>query len=150
MIAFAHDLLVEHLLQPQTLEGRGETRVTLDLASMPIGTDVQEIDVRDMRTRPVAYEIGGSVQLRHTVDVALEVRHGDALEARRLRDLILTEIMVRLVRGGSAAMRSAEDTETGQQVESVAVSIDYTRPLPATDTNETATLVFDVDVTLDG
>ena len=148
MIGFARRLIVDHVLTPQTLEVRGETRAFLDPESRPLDSNAQELDLLATTTRPIGGEIGGGLELRHEVSVAVAVQHGDPVEAIRLRDAIVLELCLR-ARDSWDAIAQEVDAGSGQYAVAFAWSVDW-RPLGIDDTNETATITFTVDTQLDG
>lgn len=150
MIAFPRRLIVDHVLTPQGLEERGETRAILSGAEAELGVVAQEIDLLATTTRPLGYEIGGGVELRHEISVAVVVQHGDPAEAVRLRDAIVLELCLRALDVWSTI---AQETDPGVPAGAhyptrLAWSIDW-RPLAISDTNETATITFTLDTQLD-
>lgn len=150
MIGFAYDLLVDHVLAPQAAEPvPAERRAYLDPEATPIDVEAQEIDVLATSSAPIAgtEEIGGGVEVRHTISVGLDVQHGDRAEARRLRDLIALDLVLRAL-DSRGVIESAVDATTGQYVTRLGWAIDYT-PLGTGDTNESATLTFTIDTQLD-
>lgn len=150
MIGFAYDLLVDHVLAPQAAAPTpAERRAYLDPDAVALDVEAQEIDVLSTSSAPVAgtQEIGGGVEVRHTISVAVDVQHGDRVEARRLRDLIALDLVLRLL-DARGVIEDAVDATTGQYVTRVGWSVDYT-PLGTSDTNESATLTFTIDTQLD-
>ena len=148
MIGFAVDLLVEHVLAGQLDPAAGEGRVYRGGDDRPVDVNAQEVDVRPLTSRVVRYEIGGSVTFRHVVSLAVNVQHGDADEAVRLRDLIVLDLVLRSL-AARPEILGATDPATGQEVEAIEVEVDY-RPLGISDTSESAVLVFSLDVTVRG
>lgn len=148
MIGFVTGLLVEHVLDPQADPARGELRAFRDPTSTPLDVDAQEIDLLPLSTSVVGWEIGGTVLLRHRVDAAVDVQHGDPAEARRLRDGIVLDLVRRLL-AARGEIVSAVDVASGEAVTTVEVEVDY-RPLGVDTANESATLTFTLDTTLDG
>lgn len=148
MIGFARSLVVDHVLEPQTLEERGETRAYLDPDSRPLDTHPQEIDLLAVSTRPLSFEIGDGMSLRHEVSVAVVVQHGDPPEAIRLRDLIVLELCLR-ARDAWPAIAQLVDPATGQYAERFEWAVDW-RPLVVDTPNESATITFTIDTQLDG
>lgn len=147
MIGFARNLVETLVVEPQTLDTVDEERrIYLDPESRPIGSDPQEADVRALTSRPLSYEIGGGVEIRHTISVAVDVAHGDPVEALRRRDLIVLDLILRTV-DQLEAIAAASDEETGQYVTRLTWEVDY-RPLGSSDTNESAVITFDLDVEL--
>ena len=145
MIGYPYDLLVEHVLQPQGEASRGELRAVLDPDAAPLDVDPQEIDARAISTQPVAYEVGGGLEVVHRLSVVVNVQHGDPGKARERRDAIALEVALRAV-AAVDAMVNADDPAGRQQIERVTWSVDYVPLLGSTDrdTNESATFTFDV------
>lgn len=160
MIGFVHDAIVEHILAPQAdvtdvyaQPGTNPAveiplKAYVDRASAPIDVEPQELDVVDGTSRIVGFEIGGAVEFSHTVQVGLDVQHGDRAVARSLRDLIVVALMLRW-RDTRGEIESLEDPQTGQTIESIMPAIDY-RPFGVSDTNESATITFTVTTRLGG
>jgi hypothetical protein len=148
MIAWLVDLLDTEILEPQGDEARGEKRAIRNPDEEALDVEAQSLDVRPITTVPIGYEIGGSVELQHTIAVAVDVQHGDPAEAARLRDAIVLDLILR-TRTARAAIAAATDPATGQSVDRIDWSIDW-RPLGVGDTNESAVLTFTIDTTLDG
>ena len=149
MIGFVTDLLVVNVLDPQALEERGETRAYVDVEGLPVDADPQELDLLPLSTTIRSREIGGSIELRHTIDVGLDVQHGDAGEARRLRDAIVLELVLRHLDARDAYAQAVDPVSAAYVIES-GFTIDY-RPLAVgdTDTNASATISFVFDTALD-
>lgn len=149
MIGFAFDLVVEHVVKPQQDEARGELRAYYDPDAQPLDVHAQEIDARATTSRIVGYEIGGGLTVRHEIVVGINVGHGDPVEARRLRDLIVLDVVRRLF--AAEAIAQAVDGETGQYVAAVDLGpVDYSPLGTASDTNESALLTVLIDVQIDG
>jgi hypothetical protein len=152
VIGYAFGLLVEHVVAPQDDEALGERRTYNDPDARPLDVSPQELDVRAVSSRIVSYEIGGGFTVRHTISVALDVQHGDPAEARRLRDLIVLDLVKRALvgTGRDGFANAAPEAGTGQYVAAVAIGdIDYT-PLGESTTNESAVVPFLIDTQIDG
>lgn len=148
MIGFVQGLIETLIVAPQSSSDLDDDRrVYLDPEAAPIDAAPQEVDVRPVRTVPLTYEIGGGMQVRHTVSVAVDVQHGDPLESRRRRDLIILDLCLRTLDVRSA-IYSAVDPESGQYPTGIEWTVDY-RPLGTSDTNESAVVTFDVTVEID-
>lgn len=148
MIGWVQGLLELHVVLPQATDPvPAERRAYLDPTAAPVDVRPQEIDVRALSTVPIGYEIGGGLELRHTIEVAVDVQHGDATESRRLRDLIVLDLALRAL-DVRDEIGAATDPTTGQTVTRVDWSVDY-RPLGTSDTNESGVLTFTVDTILD-
>lgn len=150
MIGFAQGLIEDLIVRPQdTPDTDDDRRIYLDPDSAPIDSTPQEVDVIPMTTTPLRYEIGGSLEVRHRIDVAVDVQHGSFAEARRRRDLIVLDLCLRALWNVEAIM-SAVDPETGQYPTGLEWSVNYL-PLgtTATGSNESATITFTVDVQID-
>lgn len=148
MIGFAQELIETVVLAPQDgPDVDPDRRLYLDPESAPVDASPQEADVFAISTVPVRYEIGGGLEVRHTVDVAVDVQHGVPEESRRRRDLITLDLCLRAL-DNLDALGSAVDPETGQYVTRVEWSVDY-RPLSTTGTNESATIRFTLDAQVD-
>lgn len=148
MIGFPFELILEHVVRPQDDATLGERRVYLDPEAAPINVEAQEIDARALTTRPTGVaEIGGTIELRHTILIGLDVQHGDANESLRLRDLILLDLILRLV--AAADLIGERDEATRQEISGLSWAIDY-RPAGGGDTNESATITVTIDSLLDG
>lgn len=150
MIGWAVDLIVEHVVTPQTYGTvPDDRRVYLDPASTPLDADPQEVDVAPVTTRPVSYEIGGGVEVEHVVSVAVDVQHGDPVESRRRRDLIVLDLALRAV-DQLPTLLAAVDPATGQAATRVEWAVDYA-PLTTgeSDTNESAVVTFTITAQLD-
>lgn len=152
MIGFVRDLLVEFVLTPQATVDVEERRAFLDVERRPIDVMPQDLELLATRTVPIGFEIGdaASVELRHTIDVGVDVQHGDAAEAERIRDLIVRDLCVRCL-GAAGAFMAADDPTTGQSVSRVTFEVDW-RPVyvNADSPNSTATITFTIDADLDG
>lgn len=148
MIGFARRLLVEHVLAPQSDEARGERRAFLSDSEPELGVSAQEIDLLATTTRPLTYEIGGGMELRHEVSVAVVVQHGDPREAVRLRDLIVLDLCVRAVDAWPAIAQEEDVDVPGHYPTRLGWSVDW-RPLTVADTNESATITYTLDTQLD-
>lgn len=151
MIGFVRGLLEDHVLSPQGTDVvPAERRATLHPEREELGVVAQQIDVLALTTEPVSFEIGGGMTLRHRLDVAVVVQHGDSGEATRIRDLLVLDLALRAL-DATPAIMAALDEGTGQYVTDLRWTVDY-RPLPglAIDTpNETATIVFTIETQLD-
>lgn len=147
MIGFARSVIVDEILVPQGDEVRGETRAFLDPEAAPLDVEAQELDLLAVTTRPIGFEIGGGVELRHEVSVAVDVQHADRAEAIRLRDLIVLELCLR-ARDREDAIRQLVDPTTDQYVTAIGWSIDW-RPFSIDTPNESATITFTIDTQLD-
>lgn len=148
MIGFLYDLVVENIVAPQDDEALGEKRVHLDPDAMPLDVEAQEIDVRALTTVPTGrFEIGGTTEFRHTILIGLDVKHTVGAESRRLRDLILTDLVLR-IRDVGFDLIGQRDEDTGQEITGLSFSIDY-RPAGLGDTNESATLTVTIETFLD-
>lgn len=147
MIGFVRDLLDEIVLEPQATVDETERRATLHPDAGELDVVAQQLDVLALTTEPVSFEIGGGMTLRHRLDVAVVVQHGDPAEAVRIRDLIVLDLCLRAY-DEVAAFEDARDTATGQYVTDLRWSVDY-RPLSIDTPNESATIMFVVDTQLD-
>lgn len=148
MIGFVRALIEELILLPQGDETvPEERRVYLDPESRPLDVMAQEADVRAVTSVPVAWEIGGGLEVRHRISVAVDVQHGDPAEAVRRRDAIALDLCLRIV-DETPAILAATDEVTGQYPTRVEWSVDYT-PLATSDTNESATIAVDVTTQID-
>lgn len=147
MIGFVRDLLIEHVIAPQAAAERGERRAHHDPDSTPLGVEAQEIDLLALTTVPTGFEIGGTIELRHTISAALDVQHGDRAEAGRLRDAIVLDLCLRALDARSL-IEGEYDPASGQTIEALSFTIDY-RPLGTSDTNESAVIVFTADTRLE-
>lgn len=149
MIGYPFELLREHVVAPQDDEALGERRVYLDPQAAPLNTDAQEIDLRALATVQTGRaEIGGTIELRHTIAVGLNVQHGDPEQSRRLRDLILLDLILRL-RDVGVNLIGDRDEATGQEITEIKWAVDY-RPFGVSDTNESATMTVTIETNLDG
>lgn len=148
MIGFPRRLLVDHVLTPQGDEALGERRAFLAEVEQEIGIQAQELDLLGLTTRPLAYEIGGGVELRHEISVAVVVQHGDPVEARRIRDLIVLDLCLRAIDASSVLANDEDPDVAGHYLTAIRWAVDW-RPLTIDDTNETATLTFTIDTQLD-
>lgn len=149
MIGFPRALLVDNVLTPQGDAARGETRAILSGSEAEIDLQSQELDVLATGSVPTAWEIGGSLEIRHTISVAVVVQHGDLLEASRLRDAIVLELILRATsRATRNALANAVDPAGVQEFADLGWSIDY-RPLRLDTPNENATITFAIDTRLD-
>lgn len=148
MIGFAQALIESLVVAPQdTADTPDDRRVYLDPESAPIDATPQEVDVRAVTTVPLRYEIGGGLEVRHTIAVAVDVQHGDPVEARRRRDLITLDLCLRALDRRHEIL-SAVDPETGQYPTQVEWSVDWT-PLGTGTTNESAVVTFTLDAEID-
>lgn len=147
MIGFVRNFLIDLVLEPQSDEAMGERRAFLDPESRPLDVEAQEIDLLGLSTAPVSYEIGGGMELRHTISAAVEVAHGDPAEAIRLRDAIVLDLVLRCL-DNLDAIYALRDPATGQYATRVEWTVDY-RPFTIDTPNENATITFTVDTTLD-
>lgn len=146
MIGYVRRLVETLVLDPQGDEARGELRAYRDPTETPIDVDAQELDTLALRSAPVRGDLTGGVEVRHELDVAIAVAHGDPVEAIRIRDAIALDLVLRYV---DADLTAADpDPASGQYVTAATWSIDY-RPLAFDDTRETATLTFTIDTQLD-
>lgn len=158
MIGWVYDRIVGLVVEPQassagsvTVAGREWSLATVrDPDSAPLNANAQELDLIGLGTAPISgtEEIGGGVELRHTITVGLSVEHGDPVAARMIRDAIVTELVLRY-RASESAIRQTRDPATGQYVSRLGWSVDY-RPLAVDTPNEYASVTFTVDATLDG
>lgn len=148
MIGFPRRLLVDHVLAPQGDEALGERRAFLADVEPEIGVEAQELDLLGLTTRPLAYEIGGGVELRHEISVAVAVQHGDRAEARRLRDRIVLDLCLRAIDASSELANEVDPDVAGHYLTAIRWAVDW-RPLTLDDTNETATVTFTIDTQLD-
>lgn len=146
MIGFAVDLIVDNVIAPQELEERGELRVYRDPEARPIDAHPQEIDLLGVTTRPLEWEIGGGVSLRHEVSVAVVVAHGDPAEGRRLLNGIVTDLVLRTLDAWTTIAQ--EVGPAGEYPTRLDFAIDW-RGLPLDTPNDSATITFVVDVQLD-
>jgi hypothetical protein len=147
VIAFARSVILEHVLEPQQLEERGELRAFLDPEAMPLDTRPQEIDLLNVTTRPGSFEIGNGLTLRHEISVGIAVAHGDRVEGRRLLDGIVLELCLRALDSWDEIGQEV-DPASGQYVTALTWAIDW-RPLPLDTPNESATITFSIDTQLD-
>lgn len=152
VIGFPRRLIEEFVLESQADPAVPEERRTyLDPEARPIDVSPQEADVLGLTTRPTSYEIGGGLELRHVVSVAVDVQHGDGAEAVRRRDLIVTDLVLRALDNRDEIL-AATDELSGQYVTRLDFEIDY-RPLGSRTTadtpNESAVIAFTLDCTLD-
>jgi len=150
VIGYVRQLLDELVLAPQNDPAAvpdRTRRAVLDATESPIDVEASELDTLALRSTPVAADLAGGITVRHELDVAVAVRHGDPLEAIRLRDLIVLDLVMRF--RAADFVNVAPDLETGQQVTRGTWAVDY-RPLGLEDTRETATLTFTFDVEIDG
>jgi hypothetical protein len=152
VIDYPSALIVDHVLTPQGAEARGATRAILidRLAVEPLGTEAQQLDLLSVTSQPIEWEIGGGMTIRHTVSVMVQTQHGDLVVARQLRDLIVTELIMRARTADRGPMRQTADPVTGQYLTRLTWSIDW-RPLRGLDTpNAHAAVSFVLDCQLDG
>jgi hypothetical protein len=154
VIGWVLDLLEEHVLTPITVEAADpgvpeEFRVVLDPESTPIDVEPQEVDVTPITTVPVESDLTGSLVLRHTIIVAVDVQHGDPAEARRLRDGIVLHLILSAQAHAPDMFAAAADAASGQYVVAANWGIDW-RPVVVIDTPiESAVVTFTVDTVLD-
>jgi len=149
VIGFPRSLLVDNVLTPQGDAARGETRAILSGSEAEIDLQSQELDVLATSSVPIRWEIGGSLEVRHTISVAVVVQHGDPAEASRLRDAIVLELILRATSQATRnALANAADPAGVQEFADLGWSIDY-RPLRIDTPNENATITFSIDTRLD-
>lgn len=153
MIGYARRLLTTHVLTPQAAVATVERRaVLLDSDTVELGIVAQQLDMAEVSSTPIPErtEIGGTLTISHVLSVAVNVQHGDRLEARRIRDLIVIDLVARAtLQATRAAMLGTADTDTpAQRFDDLRWSVDY-RPLVVSSPNENAVLVFTLDTVLD-
>ena len=148
MIGYARGLLVDLVLTPQADLGvvDAERLAYVDPDSRPLDVEAQELDVRAASTAVVGWQIGGSVTVRHTISVALDVAHGDPAQALRLRDAIVLDLVLRYLDPDvREAFYSTPDPAGAQEITRLDLApVDYA-PLGVSDTNESAVLTFVLD-----
>lgn len=141
--------LRELVLDPQATVDVEERRAFVDPDAIPLNVNAQELDVAPVSTIVLAESTGGSIELRHTISAALSVEHGDPVEARRLRDAIVVDLVRRFyaTRGDLLAV---VDAPSGQYGTDATLEVSYA-PLDVADDilAEYATLTITVDTTLD-
>lgn len=157
MIAFPRSLLISLVLDPQADPEvvdvdlpEGETHVALrDVDDRPLDAVPQNLAILATTTTQTGFSIGNGVELRHTIDVGVDVQHGDAGQAEEIRDAIIHDLCLRAVDQQSEFM-AAVDPAGEQSVARVRWSIDW-RPLySSTETpNSSATITFTIDTDLD-
>lgn len=147
MIGWLLDQVVALVVTPQATVTDPDRRAALDPDAAPIDATPQTLEVLALTTRPIAYEIGNGLELRHEIAVALVVEHGDPAVARALRDAILTDLVLRLLDARDALM-AAVDPTSGQYLSRLDFSISYI-PLEPDTPNEYGVLTITADATLD-
>lgn len=141
--------LRELVLDPQATVGTVERRAYVDPDGTPVTANAQEIDVAAMSTVIIGETTGRSLDLRHTLSVLLSVEHGDPVEATRLRDAIVVDLVVRFLTTRPALL-AAVDPASGQYGTDASLEVSYA-PLDVIPDAliEYATLTVTVDTTLD-
>ena len=151
MIGYVRELLLDLVVTPQATVEEEERRAFLDVAGRPIDVVPQNLALLASGTVPIAFEIGEGMEVRHTIDVGLDVQHGDGNEADRIRDLIVLDLCKRANARAVEFMAADPDPETGQSVTLVRWEVDY-RPLVAYENtpNATARITFSIDCDVRG
>ncbi len=147
MISYLLDGARSLLLQPQAELSDPARVVVLDPDSAPVDVEAQTVELVADTTRLVGVSQGSS-EWRHTVQIVLQVQHGDPAEADRRRDRIVADLTLRWIRTRRDLLALVDPltrqygTDTGWTVSYAA--LDRGDPLTAW-----ATITLTVDTTLD-
>lgn len=147
MIGWIQAAIEEHVLTPQATVVVPEYRAAIDPDGSGLTVSAAELDVLPLTTRPLSFEIGGGMALEHRLDVALEVTHGDTVQARRIRDRIVLDLFLRLL-DATPTLSALVDPDSGQYLTKLTCDVSYV-PLTLATTSEHARLSIVVETQLD-
>lgn len=149
MIGFVTDLVIEHVLKPQATVPTVLHRAYVDPTSTPIDVQARELDLLEGGTEVTGWEIGGTVTIRHTFSVALDVQTGDPATGKAIRDAIVLDLFLRALDARETIVGET-DPASGQTIDAIVARVDYAPfQYDGTDTNQSAVLIFTVDTSLD-
>lgn len=144
MIGYVRDLLVRLILDPQTKSPTlEELRVVYDVDNAPLDVAPQSVAYLPVRTVPIAYDVGGGMEVRHELEVVLDVQHGDHRKAEEILGLIVTDLTRRVMTRAGDFYAAAPDEETGQTVSKVTCEVDWRPVVVYSNTpNASARIIF--------